>query len=183
MIRLLSVLASAGMIGSSMIGTTSKNQSTGEYTQFTNPFATVDKTQLKSKIAEAQELLKNNNKSEWANTNLDTAIKRAEATLNDEKAIQSKVDEMVERLEAAITLFKNSPEVTNKEKLLAKINEATELLFTVHRSDRATGLLRAAISRAEVVLINPRATPETIELAIKTLDYEMAIYRSSTYIS
>lgn len=138
-----------------------------------------DKTQLRIKVAEAKELLKLHNKGADVKINLQTAIELAEAILNDPDVIQEKVDRMLKRLEDAIELFKNSPDLADKTKLKKEINLANQLLGSSKKPNSVNKKLQDAIAKAQLTFNKEMATQAEVDQAVTDLAVEVRIFQSA----
>lgn len=134
----------------------------------------VDKTELQNEVNKANNLLAEKDKyTEESLSILKTILEKAKEVLNNEGASIEQVATVLEELKIAISKLEEikveTPIEVDKSKLKASIVEAKKIdlsKYTKESSDK----FKKAITDAEVVLNNNKATESDVENAIKALD-------------
>ena len=133
----------------------------------------VDKSKLEAKLSDAQ-ALDLSNKTEESAKALKDVIAEAKALLANTEATQDQVNAMVAKLDAALAALedKASTEV-DKTALENKVKEAKALDLT-NKTEESIKALKDAISEAEALLANTKATQEEVDYMLTKLNAAIA---------
>ncbi len=131
----------------------------------------VDKTALNAAISEAEKV----NKADYTDESvkaLDEALSAAKALLANENATQDEVDAAAKALTNAISALVKKPVVNKTE--LEKAIKAAKDTDTTNKTAESIAALTSALSAAEKVLADEKATQADVDAAVKAINTAIA---------
>lgn len=140
----------------------------------------VNRSDLQSKVTEANSTLAFSKKNADANSALRAAIDDASKVLEQQDATQDAIDAAAAKLQAAIDAFnaKEDVVVVNKSQLVSEI-AAAKAVEKGNKTDSAWDALQAAITAAEGVNSDSNATQEAVNAAVTALSDAVKAFKTS----
>lgn len=139
----------------------------------------VAKEELEKVIREAETINKDYEKTEEAHAALELSINQAKAELKNEKATADSLKAQIETLKRAIETFKTSRNLTPKETLQKRINQAEELVKSNEKVEDAIETLKIQIDEAKKILQNPNVNDVEINDAVNKLEQAIEKYNEA----
>ena len=150
---------------------------------YINSANVVDKTNLNQSILNANEKLNDTtlNKTQEAKDKLQAIIDEAQVLSLNDKATQSEVDTMNQKVKVAIQSYINSANIVDKTNLNQSIQDANEKLndTTLNKTQEAKDKLQAVINEAQVLASNDKATQSEVDTMNQKVKVAIQAYKDS----